>query len=64
MIIKIATTEEEILSCFATLAELRSHLAESTFVETIHRMEKSNNFKLAYLDDNGIKAVAGFRISE
>lgn len=64
MEIKIATADKEIADCFATMAELRPHLSADTFVQTVRRMMDSNHYGLAYLDDNGVKAVAGFRISE
>ncbi len=64
MNIRIATTDKEITKCFPVMAELRPHLSEDMFVQTVRRMIDTNNFGLAHLDDDGIKAVAGFRISE
>lgn len=64
MEIKIAETDAEILQCFAVLSELRPRLIVDNFVATIRRLENATQFKLAYLDDDGVKAVAGFRISE
>ena len=64
MEIKIASTEFEIAQCFSVLAELRPHLSVDAFVNTVERLRKTTNFKLAYLNDGGIKAVAGFRLSE
>jgi GNAT superfamily N-acetyltransferase len=46
------------------MSELRPHLPADTFVATIRHLMDTTNFKLAYLDDDGIKAVAGYRISE
>lgn len=64
MQVKIAENEIEIFNCFNVLAELRPHLSADTFVDLIKRLEEVTNFKLVYLDDDGVKAVAGFRISE
>lgn len=64
MKIRIATTDNEISGCFPTMAELRPHLSEDAFVQAVRRMINANNFGLVYLDDEGVKAVAGFRISE
>lgn len=64
MKIKIAETDTEIMECFAVLAELRPHLAADSFVETVRRLEASANFRLVYLFDGAVKAVAGIRISE
>jgi GNAT superfamily N-acetyltransferase len=62
--IKLAESEQEILDCFPVMAELREHLQRDAFVATVKRLAEIADYKLAYLADNGIKAVAGFRISE
>lgn len=64
MEIKIAESEAEISNCFDVLAELRPHLSKEEFVRTIKRLEATTNFKLVYLKDSVVKAVAGVRISE
>jgi GNAT superfamily N-acetyltransferase len=46
------------------LSELRPHLSKNTFLKTVRRLSDSNNFKLAYIFDASVKAVAGFRIAE
>jgi GNAT superfamily N-acetyltransferase len=55
---------EQIANCFAVLAELRPQLDAGSFVSTIQHLMAVSQFELAYLDDGGIKAVAGYRISE
>jgi GNAT superfamily N-acetyltransferase len=62
--IKIASTAEDIAACFPVLSELRPQLAADTFVATIQHLIATTQFALAYLVDGGIKAVAGYRISE
>jgi GNAT superfamily N-acetyltransferase len=62
--IAIASTVEDIAACFPVLSELRPQLAADSFVATIQHLMATTHFSLAYLDDAGIKAVAGFRISE
>jgi len=62
--IAIASTAQEITACFPVLAELRPQLAADSFLATIQHLMVTTHFSLAYLDDAGIKAVAGFRISE
>lgn len=64
MKIQIATSIEEITACFAVIAELRPHLSLENFMPLIERMRKNHGYELAYLDDNGIKAVGGIRIAE
>lgn len=62
--IRVASTAIAIEACYPVLAELRPQLARETFVATIQHLASTTNFALAYLDDAGIKAVAGYRISE
>ncbi len=64
MNIQIAHTQEEITACYAVMAELRPHLSQDDFLALVERMHKNHGYDLAYLDDNGIKAVAGIRIAE
>lgn len=64
MDIRLANTEDEIKKCFNLLSELRPHLTLSEFLSAVERMAISNNYQIAYLSSQGIKAVAGFRISE
>lgn len=46
------------------MAELRPHIRPDEFLPLVKRLAGVAGFKLAYLDDGEIKAVAGFRISE
>lgn len=62
--IRTARSSDEIALCYTILAELRPHLRETDFVETIKRLSESTGFKLAYLIDGNAKAVAGYRVSE
>lgn len=62
--IDLAESEQEILDCYPVMAELRPHLGRDEFVQTIKRLAKVADYRLAYLSVGGVKAVAGFRISE
>lgn len=62
--IDFATTDEEILACFPVMAELRPHLVEDEFVVTVRRLMAEQRYRLVYLADNGVQAVAGIRIGE
>ena len=62
--IKVAESDREILDCYPVMAELRDHLKREEFVRTVKRLSEIAGYKLAYLVDGEIKAVAGFRISE
>lgn len=63
--IKMATTEEQIQSCYGVLRQLRPHLTEqSVFVEQVRRQLREG-YHLAYIEtDDEVKALAGFRILE
>jgi GNAT superfamily N-acetyltransferase len=62
--ITVARTEQEISRCYPVMAELRPHLRPSEFVPTVERLRDATGFRLAYLTDGEVKAVAGFRVSE
>ena len=64
MKIQLASTTEELRACFTVMSELRPHLSLDGFIALVERMQKNHGYELAYLDDNGIKAVAGIRIAE
>lgn len=57
--IAIAHTDQEILDCYPVMAEPRPHILPNEFLPLVKRLGT-----VAYLDEAGIKAVAGFRISE
>src|SRR5215216_5742436 len=63
--IKMATTTEQIQSCYLVMRQLRPHLTEtSAFVEQIQRQLKEG-YHLAYIETNEeIQAIVGFRILE
>ncbi len=59
---QIATTRQEIRSCYSVMAELRPHIAERGFVSRVLRQAKEG-YRLAFLKEAGtIRAVSGFRI--
>jgi len=64
MKIILAESEQEVSACYPVMAELRPHLKREEFVPTVKRLAEIAGYRLAYLTDGGIKAVAGFRISE
>lgn len=62
--IRIAATDDEIQACHPVMAQLRPHLAASEFVPLVRRLQTLTGLQLAYLHDDTVKAVAGFRVSE
>ena len=60
----LATTDEEINACHAVMAELRPHVTQDQFLGRVKRQAAIADYRLACVIDGGVKAVAGFRISE
>jgi GNAT superfamily N-acetyltransferase len=61
MPIKIASSEDEILQCFPVIVQLRSHLTQTDFLNRVKRQQQAG-YQLVYLQDDRVKAVAGFRL--
>jgi len=62
--VKLATSDAEIVRCFAVMHELRPHLIETAFVARVREQEKGGYF-LAYVEDEGrVVSVAGSRVME
>lgn len=60
---RVAETDDEIKNCFAVMSELRPHLEEGKFLDTVRAMEK-DGFRLAFIEDGGeVVCVGGYRIS-
>lgn len=60
--IKEAISNQEILSCFDVLYELRPHLQKEDFLENIALLKK-DGYKLAFFEQDGlVSAVAGYRV--
>ncbi len=62
--IVLAKEEQEILDCYSVMAELRPHIQPDEFLPRVKRLAEIAGYQLVYLTDDGVKAVAGFRISE
>jgi GNAT superfamily N-acetyltransferase len=62
--IALASDDREIQKCFHVMAELRPHLEPDDFLRRVKRQGEIAGYQLAYLADEEIKAVTGFRISE
>jgi GNAT superfamily N-acetyltransferase len=63
--IKIAETDDEIIKCYAVMAELRPHFKTGNeFLLQVKRQMAQSNFQLVYLEKNDVKAVGGIRIAE
>lgn len=58
----IANSDQEIMSCFSVLRELRPHLDTESFLSII-RLMQGQGYELAFLNDaDAVRAVAGFRV--
>lgn len=62
--IAFATTDAEIQDCYDVMSQLRPHIAREDFLPRVRRQIDSFDYRLAYLKDGDVKAVAGIRISE
>ena len=58
------STDEEILSTRDVMLQLRPHIAPEDYVRTVRRMMTNERYQLAAAVDRGVRAVAGYRISE
>ena len=58
-----AITDDDVLSCFDVMVELRPHIKRDSFLTTVRAME-NEGYKLAFIEDDGVvAAVAGYRIA-
>ncbi len=64
MNIGFANTIDAIANCYPVMAELRPHIVLEDFVEQVIRMQENHQYQLVYLNESGIKAVAGVRMAE
>jgi GNAT superfamily N-acetyltransferase len=56
-------SDEEIVSTFPVMSQLRTHLDENEYLEKIKRMQRSG-YRLAATEGREVRCVAGFRIVE
>lgn len=62
--IAVADTDALIDACYPVMAELRPQFTRADFLPFVKRLQATNHFRIAFLDAGGIKAVAGYRVSE
>lgn len=63
-IVRLAVDDQEILSCYDVMAELRPHIKRADFVSRVRHQHKDSGYQLACLKAGDVKAVGGFRVSE
>jgi len=62
--IKLADSDQEILSCFDVMSQLHDRLLRDEFVDYIAQL-KSKGYQLAFLEDGErIRSVIGFYLNE
>ncbi|MEZ5308624.1 MAG: hypothetical protein R2684_15880, partial [Pyrinomonadaceae bacterium] len=64
MLIRLAITPSDIEACFPVMSDLRPHLEKCQFVKIVQHLSATTGFQLAFLEDEGVQCVAGFRVSE
>jgi GNAT superfamily N-acetyltransferase len=62
--IQLAETDEDILSCFPVMRELRPNLQGEIFLQTIRRFQSEGYFLVMLEADGKVAAVAGYRFGE
>ena len=62
--ITFANSDTEIDDCYDVMSELRPHIAREDFLPRVRRQMETFDYRLAYVFDGEVKAVAGIRISE
>lgn len=60
----LAVEDREIESCYPVMVELRPHVQPDEFLARVKRQTEIAGYRLAYVTDGEVKAVAGFRITE
>lgn len=64
-IIKILKSNSEIMLTFSTVSQLRPHLFKEDYIEKVKRLQDKYGYTLAaVIEDDEVKAVAGYRITE
>ena len=64
VVVSASKAEEKLINAPATMAQLRPKIPREDFVRRVRELEGRTGLKLAFLDDGGIQAVAGYRISD
>src|SRR5688500_18884063 len=64
MIIEVANTDDDIVACHRVLAQLRPHLGLDGCVGRVRELLASTGFRLAFLRDGEVHAVAGYRVAD
>jgi GNAT superfamily N-acetyltransferase len=59
-----AVTDGDIAACFPVMSQLRPQIAEQDFVTLVKHLAATTGLRVACLDEDGIKAVAGYRVAE
>lgn len=58
-------SDKDVAATFAVMRQLRTHLTEEEYAESVKRMRASDNYRLAAVLDGGrVGCVAGYRIAE
>ncbi len=63
--IKHAVTDEEVMSTFHVMNQLRPQLLQADYVEQVNRLKQLFSYEMIMLmRDSEVKAVAGYKLSE
>ncbi len=63
--IRKMTSESELKATYPVMKELRTHLNEDQYLTAVNRQRHTDNYHVAaVVEDNDVKCVAGYRVSE
>lgn len=63
--IAVAVAPDQVRDCYPVVRQLRPHLSEDAFIRQVARQQAASGYELVMLtDDEGVAALAGFRIAE
>jgi GNAT superfamily N-acetyltransferase len=62
--IRHAGTDEDIARTFDVMSQLRPELSRDSYVARIRDLMASDGFRLAYLEEDEVRCVAGYRFLE
>ena len=62
--IEPATTDEQIMRCYAMMAKLRQHLTEDGFIEQVRRQQAESSRRLAFPEDSAAQRFEAHHFSQ
>ena len=64
MAVIIVNTDEEIMSAFSLIKQLRPHLKEETYLCKIRHLQMNFGYKLVVVSESGVVKAAGYKFCD